>query len=205
MAVFAGVKTKIRRVNTRKPFKGYGPLQKYVYEQLQDLFDDSIGAFLEVLSSAIVRDTGMSEGMLRPLADRVKFKLAVKQSMKGKGPHWTNRYNSSSFSSGLSGQMKSESLGIRAGKRAFDINYGSPKRMIFDFDFKINVLQFFLNETGLGNSKQWTSHQLEPAKEAFINYWNDNAARYVSSKVLHEYLASGKMPFTISAEMIKHG
>lgn len=198
----AGVRTKIRRINTRKPFKGYGPLQKYVFNQLQNLFDDSIGAFLNVLSSAIVRDTGMSEGMLIPLAERVNFTLAVRSSIEGKGPHWTNRYSSRKYSPGLSGQMKSESLGIRAGKKAYNINYGSERRMVFDFDFDINVLQFFLNETGVGGSTQWTSHQLEPAKEAFVNYWNTNAVRYVSSRVLHEYLATGKMPFTVSAEMV---
>ena len=131
-------------------------------------------------------DTGMSMASLLPLARYVRMYTYVKSQIhpaakkkhsyvNKKGKTVVERYKKGVFD--INGVwdpngIRSISAGEASSKQraGYNVLYGSPKRMVFRFDFEIRVWQYLVNEYGKGHIAAWNS--LEAGREAFIEHYN---------------------------------
>lgn len=128
---------------------------KKLHNNMTRLWKDATRAFIAETISLIHVDTGMSRSSLVPLGRMVKMVTAVKAFNPKRGP-WPSR-----------SPAKGEALGAKS----FRLNFGTPARPVFLFEFNINVFQWSLHDD------EWRA--LESGQEAFLNYLKENAINYV--------------------------
>jgi hypothetical protein len=163
------------------------------YRKIVELWKDSLLAFLEATAHNIVVDTGMSIASLYPLAAKVKFKTtlnAISPSKRIRKGH-TKAYGDFANNNA---PFRSKALGERLGKDAYVFEFGTVDHPFLVFQFKIVVLQHFLNEQGLGNVPSppvWQS--LEAGREAFLDHWNSHKREVLDGKELLKYLTTGEV------------
>jgi len=148
-------------------------------KQIRKLMQDALKEYVSVLVDNIAVDTGMSMASLEPLASSLKMKKVIAASLKGFGIKFRRKkYNSVGFNS-TGEQYKSMAAGRRLGKNAFKLDLYRMDASV-KFEFSIPVLQWFLNENGLGNINippQWNG--LIKATKAYTEYINHNWKKYM--------------------------
>ncbi|MCK4500445.1 hypothetical protein KAU11_08100 [Candidatus Babeliales bacterium] len=114
-------------------------------------------------------DTGMSKASLLPLARYLRMYTEVSQgisfSKERKGSFtpdgvWQPNIN------------RTAALGQRLGakKAGYNMLYGGPKRMVFQFDFEIRVWQYLIYEQGFGQDAAWDT--IGTGRAAFNAYFD---------------------------------
>ena len=156
---------------------------KKLHQNMSRLWTDATKAFLEeIIKNDLIKvDTGMSRASLLPLARAVRMLTVVRASINPKrGPR--PGYNAgaqggaTSWEVGDPSQPKSIEAGIKAGQKAYRLNFGTPGRPVFRFEFNIVVYQHWLHEV-YNNDPSWKS--LERGTDAFRAYIKENAPNYV--------------------------
>ncbi len=148
-----------------------------LHQQISRIWNDAIRAYIRtVVFECMKADTGMSMGSLVPLARAVRMATEVKSfalvSKKRGGVQGIDEINYGGYSPYA---WKTVGAGIRRGKNAYKIDYGTPGRPRFLFTFEIPVLQFLLQENGWGyknNGGAWNS--LERGRSSFIASINED-------------------------------
>lgn len=167
-------------------------LRQYQHKQLMQLWGDSVRKFISTVSELIAVDSGMSVASLLPLASKVRFKNAIAESLRGKGPNFKRRpYRASGQFGG--GGYKSRAHGERLGQKAYDLVFGTPNNPQFVFNFKIVVLQYFLHENGLARGNSYNYRSLEKGRVAFLSYWESNFDNYVDGDLIAKFFLTGKI------------
>lgn len=129
---------------------------KKLHNNMIKLWKDATREFIAAALPAIHVDTGMSRSSMIPLARMVQMVTEVRAFNPKRGP-WPSR---------------SPELGEKLGQKpTFRLNFGTPARPAFLFEFNINVYQYKLHED------EWQS--LERGQEAFLAYLKNNAINYV--------------------------
>ena len=148
-------------------------ITKAEHKKLSHLWDDCARAFLRaiVLSDVIKVDTGMSKASLLPLARYLRMYTEVRNSISPKG----NKKGAFDLAGSwhpdqIRGIALGEtSSGLRAG---YNVLYGSPKRMVFVFDFEVRVWQYLIHEQGFGKGRAWNT--IEKGRAAFQDHLENN-------------------------------
>ena len=137
---------------------------KKLHTNMTRLWNDATKAFVVEVIKHIHIDTGMSRMSIAPLGRAVRM-LTVVKAFNSRNP-------------GMGGPLRgpwpsrNQDLGEKLGQKpAFKLNFGSPARPVFYFEFDIKVFQYALHES------EWQS--LDKGREAFLDYLNTNAIRYV--------------------------
>lgn len=147
------------RKTSLKGLRGKGKAEKITkaeHKRLSKIWDDCARAYLRaiILSDVIRVDTGMSKASLLPLARYLRMYTEVSQ-----GVSFSKREKGSFTSEGVwqPDVDRTAALGERLGaKRAgYNMLYGGPKRMVFQFDFEIKVWQYLIYEQGFGKDAAW--------------------------------------------------
>ncbi len=147
---------------------------KALHARMKRLWQGAIRAFIEaVLRPNLIKvDTGMAKATILPLARAVRLLEASRATIN---PITKSRKGFTE----LSGQWnplgkKSAATGEKLGQDAFTINFGSPQRILFRFEFRIVVFHFILHELGLvPGSGPWNI--LGIGNAAFLQYIADNS------------------------------
>lgn len=175
-------------------------IQRAMHNSLVKLWKDAIRVFIRTVLDNIGVRSGMSGATLKPLAKEVRLSSYVEQSLRGKGAQFRKeKYLSTQFP-GIT-DYKSMAHGAKLGGKAYTINYGTHKVFQFDFTFEITVLQFYLNELGIGNNNEMPWFALEKGQEAAIDFINANIFRYFSAQDFIDLLYSGKSKFVVTGEL----
>lgn len=178
-------------VSSVKLYTEIGPVLKYIHGQLGSLWRDCVRAFINEVSSNISVDTGMSMASLYPLATNVRMGNIINELSRGFGPKIGHKNLTGKFSDN-NAKYKSRELGRKLGRRAYNLEFGTPSNPELTFKFEIVVFQYFLLENGLGfdnPSTVWDS--LNKGKEAFIAYWEENASKYINTAKITNYFLTG--------------
>lgn len=156
-------------------------IQKKIHNSLIRLWQDAIQEFIKTVLNNIGVESGMSGATLKPLAKDVRLKTYVEQSLRGRGAKFSkSRYSSTRFPG--DSDTKSKSHGERLGASAYEINYGTPKVPRLTFTFQIKVLQFYLNELGIGNNNTAAWNSLPKGEQAAIDFINNNFQNYINDQ-----------------------
>lgn len=141
---------------------------KKLHDNMTRLWKDATKAFIVEAIDLVHIDTGMSRSSYLPLGRLVRMVTAIKAF----SPKRASRtgYTDMAGNYDPKGQ-RSAAMGEKLGERAFRLNFGSPARPVFAFEFNIKVYQYALHES------DWQS--LERGQEAFLAYLQNNAINYV--------------------------
>ncbi len=172
----------------RKP--NIGAVQQFVFNELKQLWQECIRAFVNEAVKHIHIDTGMSMASLQPLASRVNIPLAISESLRGYGPR---KYSPPDDWEGEGkGGVKGPALGASLGQKAYIIEFGTPTNPHLSFRFDIVVFQHYLHEASenyaASVSQNWRS--LEKARDAFLNHWNANINSRINGFTLMQKMYS---------------
>lgn len=191
---------KIMTINAR--FIGFegaartsGPILQVVHRGLIRLWRESVGEFITATADAMAVDTGMSVASLQPLAAKVRLATVIREIARGKGPKRRSPGDvpQAPFQDNF-GPFRSRALGERLGRNAFELEFGTPRTPLLKFQFRIVILQHFLNDNGLGNVANppvWQS--LEKGEAAFLDHFNrEFAARNFGARI-SEMLLTGRL------------
>lgn len=148
-----------------------------LHANMATLWRGATRAFIEeILKQDLIRvDTGMSKASLIPLGRAVKMVTAIRAGINPirdsrKGVTYENGTPSGQY---VSGDFKTAALGEKIGEKSYILNFGSPTRPVFVFEFKILVYQYLIGE----NNRGW--HTLETGQQAFLQYLRANAVKSV--------------------------
>ena len=172
--------------------KGVGHIHKYVHDGLIRLWKDSVREFIKEAIKYIHVDTGMSMASLLPLGTQVRLRTLI-ESKIGSGkikPGHRTAYGQ--FANNNDGP-KSKAFGEELGQDAHTLTFGTPANPVLVFEFKIVVLQHYLNDYGYNNTgNHWQS--IDRAQNAFLAYFHNNLTnpKYLSTKALVNLLLIGK-------------
>lgn len=144
-----------------------------LHKRAKRLWTDAARAFVEAVirPSLIQVDTGMAKATILPLARAVRLLEVARASIK------PLRKSRKGFTD-LSGQWnptgtKSAATGEQLGEKAFRLNFGSAKRVLLFFEFRIVVFHYLLHEAGLvPGTGPWNS--LEAGRAAFAAHISAN-------------------------------
>lgn len=164
-----------QRKSALKGLRGRGAAEKITkaeHTRLSHVWDDCARAYLRAiaLSDIIKVDTGMSKASLLPIARLLKMYTEVKGSISGakkkKGVFDID-----------GGWHKDGERSVAAGeasnrlKAGHNLLHGSPKRMVFVFDFEITVWQYLLrDQNSIGKDKAWQT--IEVGRAAFQEHFD---------------------------------
>lgn len=177
-----------------------GKVQKKIHDSLIRLWRDALQVFIKTVLNNIGVESGMSGATLKPLAKDVRLKTYVEQSLRGRGAKFNRaRYNSTRFPG--DSEYKSMAHGERLGASAYTINYGTPKVPRLTFTFEIKVLQFYLNELGIGNNNTPPWDSLDKGQAAAIEFIETNLSNYIGDEELLNILLGRQSGLTISGEV----
>jgi hypothetical protein len=149
---------------------------KKLHENMTRLWKDATKEFIVEAIKLVHIDTGMSRSSLLPLGRLVRMVTAIKaygSRTPGKGgPVRKSRTGYTDLAGNYDPTInRTAALGEKLGERAFRLNFGSPARPVFHFEFNIKVYQYALHE------EDWES--IERGQEAFLAYLKNNAINYV--------------------------
>ena len=144
------------------------------HKKLKHLWDDSARAFLRAiaLSDIIKVDTGMSKASLLPLARYLRMYTEVRGTISPKRGQQKGSFNSGGVWQPSIPRSIATGEASSAPRAGYNLLYGSPKRMVFVFDFEIKVWQYLLHEQGLGKGAAWNT--IEVGREAFQDHLTNN-------------------------------
>ena len=148
-------------------------ITKLEHKKLSHLWDESARAFLRaiVLSDIIRVDTGMSKASLLPLARYLRMYTEVRSTISPKGDKkGAFDVDGAWHPEATRGTALGEASSTR--RAGYNVLYGSPKRMVFVFDFEIRVWQYLIYEQGLGKGKAWAT--IDTGRAAFQEYLENN-------------------------------
>lgn len=154
-------------IGKRDPFlvrSGFADVDRRLHDRLKTQWDRAVGEFAQETAKHIHIETGMSQHALYALASRVRVVSKINWQRGLRPPRQPYQYT-------LDGQKtrkhKSAKAGINAGAKSgvFKINYGSPGRPVFRFEYNIPVFQWQLNENDLDF---WQA--LKAGEDAMIAY-----------------------------------
>lgn len=141
---------------------------KKLHENMTRLWKDATKAFIVETIALVHVDTGMSRSSLLPLGRLVRMVTAIKAF----SPKHKSRTGYTDMQGNYDPDInRTAALGEKLGERAFRLNFGSPARPVFHFEFNIKVYQYALHED------EWES--IERGQEAFLAYLQNNAINYV--------------------------
>ena len=92
------------------------------------------------------------------------------------------------------GPYKSRALGERLGKDAYVYNPGSLEDPKMEYEYRIVVYQWAINDTG---GKQWNA--LATGERAFREAYAQALKKFAPAKILSEYIYQGKYPVNLNA------
>ena len=155
---------------------------KKLHDDMTRLWNDATKAFLEEMlkQDTILVDTGMSRASLMPLARKVRMLTVARAQISPR----RSPQKGATILEGDRGVWKPNlergpDLGQKLGEKAFTINYGSTKRPVFRFEFRIVVYQHWLHEKFGRSPRSIGKESLEKGEAAFIDYLKTNARSYV--------------------------
>ena len=143
---------------------------KKLHENMIKLWNDATRAFIaEIITNDLIAiDTGMSRSSLIPLGRAVKMVTAIRAF----SPKQASRTGYTDIDGTYHPEIqRTGALGEKLGERAFTLNYGSPYRPVFKFEFRLMVYQYALHDS------QWQS--LERGQQAFTDYLKTHSKDYV--------------------------
>jgi len=144
------------------------------HKKLKHLWDDCGRAFLKAiaLSDIIAMDTGMSKASLLPLARYLRMYTEVRSSIRP--TRGTQKGSFSEYGTWRPNVDRSIATGEAASTRkaGFNVLYGSPKRMVFIFDFEIKVWQYLIYEEGFKSAAAWRT--IDVGRKAFVDHLEEN-------------------------------
>jgi len=154
---------------------------KAMHVRLIALMHECIRSYLRAILQAntMKADTGMSKASLLPLARKVRMFTEFAGTINPKRPSRlgmtdiNGRWQPKKF--------RSYQAGLRAGVegKGFKINVGSPNRPVLNFQFNIQVFQYFLHEFGYRGKTGQTWNTLNIGTQAFLQTFEDRAEDFV--------------------------
>jgi hypothetical protein len=143
-----------------------------LHKNMIQLWKDATRAFIAETIKHIHVDTGMSRTSLVPLGRLVKMVTVIRafqpKRKPGKAGGITDMDGGYTPGPPWRGPAAGEAAGDVPG---FRLNFGSPARPVFVFEFNIRVYQYALHED------QWQS--ISRGQQAFLDYLKENAQNYV--------------------------
>jgi hypothetical protein len=161
------------------------------------IWKKSIRAFIDVLLGNMEVDTGMSYASLHPLGLQVNMKTILSEAMRGKGPRLSYTQPHGRFADNPGpGEFKSPVFGSWLGERAYTLEFGTQTNPVWKFNFKIVVLQHYLQELSLGryNSSNPMNNSLKNGREAFLETWETSIKAANLPRDIVNFIESGKLP-----------
>lgn len=137
------------------------------YDSCVELLNGAAAAFVIAAANQVHVDTGMSAASLRPFGRKVnaEFPINPKRPVRTWGSYMTGK--------SYRGKIRSIAEGLKAGERAYKINYGTPARPVMSFSFTIKVFQYAFHE--------FTWQSLMAGEWAYKNYIRTNYDRVVGA------------------------
>jgi hypothetical protein len=131
-----------------------GPLTIRIHQSLSITHRKAIQyALRQLFAQNIIRQyTGMAMGQFLPLARAVKALSDWNAASTGTAPPQQG-YTALGGGWQYQGRIKGVAAGSSLGEKAYSITYGTPKRPVFGFTFKILVFQYWLHEVAPQASK----------------------------------------------------
>jgi hypothetical protein len=165
------------RAYTRKMPGADREVYKYIHDQLKRLWRDSVSQFILAASEQVHIDTGMSLASLQPLAAKVRLSSFLARSLEGRSAqrgvyNMAGDYDPSGFRSRAHGRL--------LGRRAYNLEFGTPKNPHLRFEFNIVVFQWRVNELGMIGREPWNA--LKHGEEAFKAFFNTKYSEYLSGR-----------------------
>lgn len=188
--------SEFKIVVRRKKGQRIGKAADRLHAELKKLWKYCISQSILAQMSNIQVDTGMSMASLYGAASQVKLGSIVMGAASGGLPKRMHPLPSSwDFNYA---KYKSATLGRELGQRvgsgryaAYEIDFGTPKKLILKYRFNIMVYQYWLWENGFVNAKKGKSawHTIDNATKAFNEAWISgvktlNFAKYAKEWVL---------------------
>jgi hypothetical protein len=175
-----------------------GPINEYVFRQLQKLWRTSIRSFFREASKHILIDSGMSRASLLPLATHAQARTALIAEFGGGGARPGHTTARAPFSNN-NAPFRSRALGERLGREALGdgrhvLEFGTPELPQLVFRFEIVVLQHFLHENGLGKGSPQAQHSLQKGMDAFLETFSRNFDEMINPEVISTWLITGRVP-----------
>jgi len=130
---------------------------KAIYRDLKRYWKEACQIFVESVASQIHVDTGMSLGSILPVAEELRMKTRFLQAMRGFGPSKSGHTKAYGPFADNNGLRKSYASGVKLGRRAYELKYGTHGDPGFVFTFLIKVLQYYLHENGLATGGAWNT------------------------------------------------
>lgn len=150
--------------------------KKKMHANMTKLWREAIKEFVETValrSAGLVHvDTGMSKASIIPLAKVVRIAGLVRASIVPNRYKKTPKYYH--FESNTPSGLKTISHGIELGEKVTKVDFGSPRDPVMTLEFSINVLQYFLNEEGVGNNNSVAWRSFEQGHAAFEKHITEN-------------------------------
>lgn len=179
--------------NTFRPqLKNFGLARAEMHRQVKALFRDSVRAFVFEVAEGLSQhiDSGMSYASLMPLGGKVQIRKILEQALAG-ASFQRKLYLASGPFAGVS-PFKSATHGSKLGQSAYVLNFGSEDSLKMTFEFRLVVLQWYLNENGLGNNDQPAWNFLDKGQAAFKLYWDQNKDRYLDGNKVLQTILTGR-------------
>ena len=157
------------RINATGLTKAIGKFNKTHHKNMKILMRGGVRAFVKAAVTYVHVDSGMSGASLQPLAQEVGTgilgTLGAPKSRKGQTSMAGRYYRQ---------RQRSIAEGIKAGLRAYKLNYGTIKRPMMFLRFETNVYQYALWEPS------WDTLQI--GVTAMVNYIYENYDKYFPYK-----------------------
>lgn len=149
-----------------------------LHDKMTKLWNDATRAFLEEMlkEDTMLIDTGMSRASLLPIARKVRMLTVARAKINprsapkkgamvldGASSHWDKSLT------------QGPELGEKLGESAFTLNYGTTKRPVFKFEFRIVVYQHWAHETFGNVPNSYGKESVAKGQEAFLEYIKQNA------------------------------
>lgn len=179
--------------NTFRPqLKNFDLARVEMHRQVKALFKDSVRAFVFEVASGLAQhiDSGMSFASILGVAGKVRIRSILQEALSSAN-FQRKLYIASGPFEGVT-PFKSASHGAELGKSAFTLDFGSEDNLNMTFRFQIVVLQFYLNENGLGNNGNPAWGFLQQGQAAFRDYWEQNKNRYLNGDKVMQTILTGK-------------
>lgn len=157
---------------------------KAVHEQLKRLLRDSIKEYIRAVAPHVRVDTGMSKASLLPLARMLRMHTEIKSTIKPKAASRKGSFTIDGVWQPDVPRTLAAGEASSAFKHGFNILYGSNKRPVFRFEYKITVWQFLINENGMGKSEAWQA--LSYGEIAMERYIKEHWVSYVRDALKYD-------------------
>lgn len=164
----SGIGAKVSGLRPKRDTRKY---TKGMHKDLSKIWDEAARHFVEeVVDKGVSIDTGMSAGSLVPLATKLRIGGQTRSDIAAK----RKRNSRKGYANSKSGR-RSLNAGIKLGRNAYRITYGSVKKTQFLFEFDTVVYQHTFHEP------RW--HSMRKGRQAFMSNLRSEYKKYFAGEL----------------------